>query len=150
MVSAPRLPEYHDDDAIVRTEEAINYAGREPKPFAVYTLDCSNPYLNKRDFEKRALEVIDRQCFNHGYVPDWMWRAYHSNDIEYIGQTGNINRRLLEHIKPGNTLFTSLFPPIRIKSIEWVGSRTDAVQRERSMHTARQREADEEEFVYSA
>lgn len=95
-----------------------------PEPYAVYALELSRP-SSVSEAKKRIKERL-------GTVTREYLRAANSYPILYVGMTGRMPDRLLEHLKGGDdaAAATAIFPPHAVYKIEWFSTYREARIRE--------------------
>lgn len=119
--------------------DEVNVSGE----YAVYTLRCDKP-----DSDEEIIRRLDQYYSltdEEAYGPEWTRRILYADELYYVGQTKNSQRRLLEHVRGVSdaALFTTEFPPIELVDIEWAETREEATERERE----RRREIDDRELT---
>ena len=91
---------------------------------AVYVLECKK---NSRYREDAIYELAKAGKRSWESPPSWWERPNQADRIIYVGYTTNLVRRFDEHLnspgfnRDGGANFTTLFPPVRILSVEWYG-----------------------------
>lgn len=111
--------------------------------YAIYVLKC--------DLPKSDEEIIRRLDDPYGLTNEeshdveWTQRVLYADELYYVGQTNDLQRRLLEHVRGGATsaLITTEFPPIEVTDVEWTATRKQAAEREKE----RSREIDDRELT---
>lgn len=82
-------------------------------------------------------------------TPNWVYAAANSQEKYYVGETGQIWKRLKEHIlgeeKAAN--FTKVFQPVELIEVKWFQSSSVARQKEVATAVEYRRE-NSEWFVY--
>lgn len=98
-----------------------------PEPYAVYALELTRP-SSVSEAKQRAKDRI-------GMAPGHVRRAAKSYPILYVGMTGRMPERLLEHLEGGDEAAdaTAIFPPNAIYKIEWFESYREAEIREQGL-----------------
>lgn len=81
----------------------------------VYTLSCCKPDTDD-ELKRRAKRALGKR-----EVPSWVWAAYHSPSVRYIGGTHRPDERMHEHKGLAGEFegadFTEIFPPGKIDSL---------------------------------
>jgi len=126
------------------SEELLESYGRkelEKYSHWVYILNCHHYYRDFDELERRAKNRL-------GKKPWWLRQAFEANNLYYIGQTENLEKRIGEHFKKQNSSeFTTLFDPQDIERLEPQYSRNSAEYTEKRLFEA-WKEIDDA-FVYS-
>lgn len=114
-----------------------------PEPNAVYILNCITD-ATVEPHEARAKSKL-------GHVPSWVYAAYHSDKLCYVGATSDIVNRIKAHSDDGTdaAVFTSIFPPSELSNVYWFEKYSKAARREKQL--ARSIKADNPSwFVWQA
>lgn len=94
--------------------------------WGVYVLECESIDLNYiNEYAKSRI----------GDVPQWAYDAAHYQHVYYVGHTGDIFRRLGDHMDYGGCKFTSLFRPAYVREVKLCRNRSDARQLEKQLPT---------------
>lgn len=112
----------------------------QPKPFAVYVLNCCEYFDGhdgaERHFKEKWEDVVyyyhAQPHIDKEYPvdpPDWAWAAFYSDDLYYIGQTNDLRERLLQHTweMHRSSIFVSVFNPKILVEVEFADSREDVL-----------------------
>lgn len=96
--------------------------------YAVYTLLCRNNFGSEQGAVVHALnqvgDITDSQI-------DQLKRGVRAPIVFYVGQSGNVIKRLYDHANRRGGFFTKVFPPYEIVSIDWYGTEADAREAEK-------------------
>lgn len=100
--------------------------------YAVYTLRCERPASDDELLDRLDdyYPLLDEQREYDG--PDWAQQAVYADELYYVGQTEDLSSRLKQHVRgtSGAALFTTLFPPQELVSVEWIPDADMANKRE--------------------
>lgn len=81
----------------------------------VYTLKCQKPSTDQ------SLKNTARQALSQQSIPSWVWAAYNSAFVRYVGGTHRPDERMLEHMGLSGAFdgakFTEIFSPAKITSL---------------------------------
>ena len=81
----------------------------------VYTLKCQKPSTDQ------SLKNKARQALSQQSVPSWVWAAYNTATVRYVGGTYRPDERMVEHMGLSGAFdgakFTEIFPPTKITSL---------------------------------
>jgi len=100
-----------------------------PEGPGVYILRCLCPA------DAEALnDLYERYTRLEKEPVDWAWSAYFKDEQFYVGATGNVRKRIEEHLgKYGigkNAVFTYIFQPESVDRVVEMSSREEAMDRE--------------------
>ena len=94
-----------------------------PQSWCVYTLRCGG-FEDDADFTEHAAWAVG---WDNPDIPSWAWAAHYAVQRYYVGFTTNPYRRVSGHVEGDDgALFTRLFPPRSIRSIEWYQNESEA------------------------
>jgi predicted GIY-YIG superfamily endonuclease len=82
--------------------------------------------------------------------PDWAWAAYYADEVYYVGGTGNLTKRVREHIDPDGARIEAAFPPWKVESATTTPNRTAAIEYEEKRAEELRSKNDDSVFVYQA
>lgn len=140
-----------------RTIQSGPYEGRyeTPRRYCVYVLRCegydSNAYGTgeklKNDWE---FWTYDDDRYDTYDPPKWVWAAYYSDSLYYVGYTSNPYERMIDHAEDSekSSIFCGMFAPLEIVEMRWYRTEDQAEMFEvKVANEYRQRDS---AFVYQA
>lgn len=101
---------------------------RLPTRYCVYVLRCNMPGTKSEFVEQTQMSTE----WLTDDIPSWAWAAWYSSQCVYVGFTHNPYLRVEQHVEyiedpdEDGALFTKLFPPEKVESIDWYESETEA------------------------
>ena len=116
-------PLQYDTDSCTLVSICLPFCDATPRTNAVYVLECMK---NKRYRQTAATRLGKLK-------PQWDASICDADRILYVGMTVNLLRRLNEHLNHPERKaadFTAVFRPIRLLSVTWYSSISEAARAE--------------------
>lgn len=125
-----------EDAPIVRAGDKRGYF-KQPNDYCVYVLKCEpvdDSAHGTAEWLTQRWESLmrDNSRYDETEVPKFIWRAFYSDHVYYVGQTSDIYKRVEEHAEgfEEGAVLTKIFPPLEIIETRWFSTRSDAKEAE--------------------